>query len=187
MTLGLKHRLFNVDEYYRMAEAGIFDEDDRVELIEGEIIEMVPIGSRHAGVVKRLIALLSGLISEDKAILSAQDPVRLNDLSEPEPDVALLRARRDFYTESHPAPRDVLLIIEVADSSAESDREIKVPLYARAAVTEVWVVDVNADVIDVYRSPSSGSYVFHVGASRGDAVSPEALPEVKLKVSDILG
>jgi Uma2 family endonuclease len=187
MTVQLARRLFTVDEYYRMAEAGIFDEDDRVELIEGEIIEMVPIGSRHAGVVKRLIALLSGLISDDKAILSAQDPVRLNDLSEPEPDVALLRPRPDFYTESHPEPQDVLLVIEVADSSAESDRLIKVPLYARAAIPEVWVVDVNADVIDMYRSPSSGSYLFHAGASRGDTISPEALPEVRLKVSDILG
>jgi Uma2 family endonuclease len=99
--------------------------------------------------VKRLIALLSGLISEDKAILSAHDPVRLNDLSEPEPDVALLRPRPDFYSESHPAPRDVLLIIEVADSLAESDKEVKIPLYARAAVPEVWVVDVNVDAIDV--------------------------------------
>jgi Uma2 family endonuclease len=187
MTVQLARRLFTVDEYYRMAEAGIFQEDDRVELIEGEIVEMVPIGSHHAGVVKRLIALLSALISGDQAILAVQDPVRLSEFSEPEPDVALLRPRRDFYAEGHPGPLDVLLIIEVADSSAEADRDIKAPLYARAGVVEVWVIDVNGGVLDVYRHPSAGSYAVHLTAARGDIVSPESLPDVKLTVSEILG
>jgi Uma2 family endonuclease len=187
MTVQLARRLFTVDEFYRMADAGIFNEDDRVELIEGEIIQMVPIGSHHSGVVKRLNTLLSRSIREDQGLLSVQDPIRLDDLSEPEPDIALLRPRSDFYTESHPGPQDVLLIIEVADSSAESDRQIKAPLYARAAIIEVWVIDVNVGVIDVYRRPSAGSYELHVTVSRGDSVSPEALPDVRLQVSDILG
>jgi Uma2 family endonuclease len=187
MTVQLARRLFTVDEFYRMAEAGIFQADDRVELIEGEIVEMVPIGSHHAGVVKHLIALLSPLISADQAILSVQDPVRLSELSEPEPDIALLRPRSDFYSESHPGPMDVLLIIEVADSSAEADREIKAPLYARAGIAEVWVIDVEGRLLDVYHHPFSGTYAFHVTAARGDTVSPEALPDVRLKVSEILG
>jgi Uma2 family endonuclease len=187
MTVQLARRLFAVHDYYRMAEAGILHEDDRVELIEGEIVEMVPIGSHLAGVVKHLIALLSTQISGTQAILAAQDPVRLSELSEPEPDIALLRPRRDFYKESHPGPLDVLLIIEVADSSAEADREIKVPLYARAGIFEVWVIDVDGGLLDLYRNPLSGSYAFHVTAAHGDTVSPEAVPDVKLRVLDILG
>ncbi len=117
-----RHR-FNVADYHRMGEAGILNEDDRVELIDGEIIEMTPIGSPHGGRVKQLNYLLTRAVGEE-AIIAAQDPVILGDRSEPEPDLALLRPRADFYKESHPQPDDVLLLIEVADTSLEKDCQV---------------------------------------------------------------
>lgn len=116
MSRQFAKRWFSVDEYYRMAQAGILTEDDRVELIEGEVIAMSPIGSRHAGYVKRITAVLYGLVSR-KLIVSVQDPIHIDEFSEPQPDVALLRWREDSYTKSHPTPSDVLVVIEVADTS----------------------------------------------------------------------
>jgi Uma2 family endonuclease len=145
-------RLFNVDEYYRMAEFGIVREDERLELLEGEIIEMPPIGSHHSGAVNRLTALLTGRIGS-QAIVSVQNPLRLSDVSSPQPDCALLQPRPDFYTGSHPVPEDVLLLIEVADRSLDTDQQVKLPLYARASIPEVWIVALNDDAIEVYRGP----------------------------------
>jgi Uma2 family endonuclease len=129
MSYQIAKRWFSVDEYYRMAEAGILTEDDRVELIEGEIIEKGSITSRHAGCVNRLNAMLNRQF-EQAAIVSVQHPVRIDGYSEPEPDVAVLKLRDDFYSEGHPTPADVLLVVEVADSSVEFDRNKKLPLYA---------------------------------------------------------
>jgi Uma2 family endonuclease len=140
MGVQLARRLFTVAEYHKMAEAGILSEDDRVELLEGEIVAMSPIGSRHAGLVNRLNRLFSQRAG-DQVVVSVQNPVRLGGYSEPQPDLALLRPRADFYTSSHPGPEDVLLAVEVAETSAAVDREVKVPLYARFGVPEVWLVD----------------------------------------------
>src|ERR671938_544657 len=140
MSVQVAKRCFSVDEYYRMGEAGILTEDDRVELIEGEIIEMSPIGSRHAACVNRLNTLL-GRHLRQTAIVSVQNPIRLDAYSEPEPDVALLRPRADYYESGHPTPADALLIVEVADTSADYDRIIKLPLYAKAGIPEAWLVD----------------------------------------------
>jgi Uma2 family endonuclease len=123
---GQKHQ-FNVDDYYRMAEVGLLSEDHRVELIGGEIIEMSPIGSTHGGAVKRSSAFLNRKLG-DAAIVSVQNPVRLDDFSEPQPDIALLKPRKDFYSNSHPTPPDVLVVIEVADNSVAYDRNVKLPL-----------------------------------------------------------
>jgi Uma2 family endonuclease len=187
MAIELSRRHFTVDDYYRMAEAGILREDDRVELIEGEIIEMLPIGSLHASVVDRLSAFFLTQVPRDQAQVRSQNPVRLNDRSEPLPDVCLLQPKADYYASGHPGPEDVLLLIEVSDSTIAYDRGVKLPLYARSGIPEVWIVDLSAEAIEIYREPSDGAYRSASVARRGEQVSPAALPEVKLAVDSILG
>jgi Uma2 family endonuclease len=165
-----------------MADAGILSEDDRVELIEGEIFRMAAIGSRHAGCVNRLNRLFQGT----EAILAPQNPVYLNDLSEPEPDLALLRWRDDFYSSSHPKPDDVLLLIEVADSSIGFERRTKIPLYARCGIPEVWLIDLVENRVEIHRQPSATSYRDVRRLRKGDRISPLAFPELDLNVSDML-
>ncbi len=140
-----------------MAGAGLFGEDDRVELVGGEIIDMAPIGSRHAAAVDRLNRLLVSRLG-DRAIVRVQSPIRLDDLSEPQPDVTVLKPRADFYSDDHPGPADILLVVEVADTSAAWDRGVKVPLYAEAGAVEAWVVDLADEVVEVFRSPGAGRY-----------------------------
>lgn len=134
MSIQIEKRYFKVGEYHRMGEAGVFSEDDRVELIAGEIVEMPPIGRRHAACVDRLTELFSG---QPGVIVRVQNPVRLDEFTEVRPNVALLRRREDFYSRSHPTPAGVLLVVEVADTSSAYDREVKLPLYARSGVPEV--------------------------------------------------
>ena len=186
MTVQLARRLFTVDDYYRMAEAGILNEDDRVELIEGEIIEMAPIGSHHASSVMRLMALF-GRLTPDLATLSAQNPVRIDDYSEPEPDFMLLKPRADFYREAHPTPEDVLLLVEVADASITYDRRVKLPLYARAGIAEVWIVDLVRNRMDVFRTPSPRGYEETLSIERDGFVTPQAFPDLRIHASDVLG
>ena len=186
MAVQVSRRRFSVGEYYVMANAGIFHEDDRVELIEGAIVEMAAIGSRHQACVDRT-ALLFFQRADGRAIVRVQGPIRLSEYSEPQPDVALLRPRADFYAESHPGPPDVLLVIEVLLTSEEYDREIKVPLYARFGIPEVWLVDLEGGSIEVYREPSPQGYR-HVRTVRGDErLAPEALPGLELTARHILG
>lgn len=182
----VEQRLFTVEEYQRMGETGILGEDDRVELIEGRIVRMTPIGIPHTGAVKELLGLFSELAGA-RAVLSVQDPVVLGELSEPQPDVVLLKPPRATYRRRHPRPEDVLLLIEVADTSAAYDRDVKAPLYARAGIPEYWIVDVGRDVIEVFRSSSGDRYASVEERRPGDRISPEALPEVELAVSEILG
>lgn len=180
-----RHRL-TVADYYRMGEAGIFAPDARVELIEGEIIDMAPIGTRHGSTVKRLNALLVAAVGS-RAIVSVQDPLRLDDLSEPEPDLMLLQARADFYASAHPTAADVLLLIEVADTSARYDREIKLPLYARHGVCEVWIVDLEARLLRLFRAPSGETYT-QISTSAAPGRTPiAALPDVEIDLSQLLG
>lgn len=181
----VRHR-FTVQEYHRLAEAGLFTEDDRVELIEGDILDMSPIGSRHAACVKRLIRLLDRRIGE-RAIVAAQDPIQLDDRSEPQPDVALLKPRSDFYAAHHPRAAEVFLIIEVAETSVDYDRAVKVPLYARFGIPEVWLVNVAEDVVEVYRTPSAEGYREMQPLPRGTRVSLEALSNLELTTDEILG
>jgi Uma2 family endonuclease len=186
MSVQIARKHFTVSEYYRMAETGIISEDDRVELIEGEVIEMTPIGIAHAACVKRLITLItrSTLTSIQ---LSIQDPIHLNQFSEPQPDIALLKFRQDYYNNSHPTASDVLLIIEVSDTSADYDRNIKLPLYAAAGILEVWLVDLNREVLEVYLQPGGRGYQIMKEYHHGEALSPQFHSALTLKVDDILG
>jgi Uma2 family endonuclease len=185
MPVILPRRRFTVDEYYRMAELGILRAGERVELIEGEIIQMEPIGSRHAGCVNRLTQLLVRLVGDD-ALVTIQNPVRLSDLSEPQPDVAVVRPRPDSYMTAHPGPDEVLLIIEVADTTVGFDRGTKAPLYALAAIPEYWVVDISADTLEVYREPDAVGYRDVRTYHRGDVLHPVMLPELDLPVASVL-
>ena len=141
-----------------MVDAGILHEDDRVELIEGEIVDMSPIGSSHAGCVNKLLALLPRALSADAVIVSAQNPLHLSEYSEPQPDLSVLRARDDFYTASHPTAADVVLVIEVADTSLTYDRRTKLPLYARSGIAEAWLVDLVNHVVEVHTVPTAAGY-----------------------------
>jgi Uma2 family endonuclease len=186
MSVQVERRPFNVDDYYRMAEAGILTEDDRVELIEGEVIKMSPIGSRHAACVDRLNSLLS-LFAGQTAIVRVQNPIRIDDYSEPQPDVSLLKPRADFYAESHPTPADILLVIEVADTSVEYDRHVKVPLYAQAGIPEVWLVNLSEDLIEIYTVAADGSYKNIRRVKRGESLSLQAIPDMTFSVDAVLG
>ena len=184
MAVALTRRTFTVDEYHKMAEAGILHEDDRVELIEGEIINMTPIGSRHTACVKKLNRLFAELLGSE-VIISVQDPLRLGDTSEPEPDIALLRPRPDFYAERHPSADDTLLVVEVADTSLVYDREVKVPLYARAGLAEVWLVDLVQQQVLVHRNPAAQGYQEVHAKRSGDRLAAKALA-IEVAVDDIL-
>ena len=176
------HHRFSVAAYHRMISEGILSEDDPVELIRGEIIEKMPVGATHAAAVKRLNRIFAGL---ESVIVSVQDPILLDD-SEPEPDLALLRYRDDFYAGQKPTAADVRLLIEVADSSLAYDRQIKLPLYARAKIGEVWIVDLIDTQVEVYRDPNpEGDFASRSIATRGDRLGPTALEGWSLDVEKI--
>lgn len=148
---------YSVDDYYRMAETGILRSGDRVELIKGEIIDMAPIGSRHAAAVTRIGQALHRVVAV-QAIVATQNPVRLDRYSEPQPDIALLRPREDFYATAHPGVTDVLLIIEVAGSTLDYDRDTKLPLYASYGIPEVWLVDIKNNNFSIHLEPQATGY-----------------------------
>jgi Uma2 family endonuclease len=184
MSVQLARRLFTVDEYYQMAQAGILSEDDRVELLEGEIVQMTPIGSRHADCVDRLTQRFVERLAR-RAIVRVQNPIRLGARSEPQPDLALLKPHRS-YAEAHPGPQDVILVVEVADTSAETDRAIKLPLYARAGIPEAWLVDLPGNGLEVYRLPTHLGYQEVQRLGHGESLAPIVFPDLVLRVDDIL-
>jgi len=186
MAMPLAAHRFTVDEYHRMGEAGVFHEDDRVELLDGQIVQMTPIGIRHAACVNRLNALIIGLAGT-RATVSIQNPLILGEHHEPQPDVAVLRYRADGYQTGHPRALDTLLVVEVADTSLAYDRDVKLPRYARAAVPEVWLVDLTAERIAVYREPQGDAYARIRSAGPGDILTPVHFPDVTLAVTDMLG
>jgi Uma2 family endonuclease len=177
---------FTVAEFERMGEAGVFTKDARLELIEGEIIEMSPIGSRHAACVNFISRFLNQALG-NAALVSTQNPIRLNDFSEPEPDITLLRLRNDFYRDAHPTPADVLLIIEVADTTLAYDRQVKAPLYAKAGVAEVWIINLTEEQIEVYAEPSDGTYQTISNFRRGEEVRAHTITNLVVGVADVLG
>jgi Uma2 family endonuclease len=181
----MRHR-FTADEYERMGAVGLLGEDDRVELIEGEIVEMTPIGSRHAACVARLGSLFSAAVG-DGAIVWVQNPVRLGARSEPQPDLALLLPRPDFYAGGHPRPSDILLVVEVSDTTATWDRDVKAPLYGTAGIPETWVVDVTEGHVHVFSGPSPEGYADVRRAEPGDTITTTVLDGLTVGVSDILG
>lgn len=181
-------RRFTADEYHRMAEAGILHEDDRLELMDGDIIEMAAAGSRHVACVNDLTRWSVTHVG-NRAIVSVQNPVRLSSGREPEPDVVLLRPRPDRYRGSLPTAADVLLLIEVADTTLAYDRDFKLARYAEARIPEVWIFDLDAESerVLVYRSPRDGAYQYAATVERGGTLSPEAFPDLTLQVDEILG
>jgi Uma2 family endonuclease len=185
MPSGIEKRRFNVDEYYAMVHAGILSERDRVELIDGEIVTMTPIGPVHAAAVARATHALMRSAGE-RAIVWVQNPIRLNAFSEPQPDLVLLRRRDDFYRAAHPGPADVLRIIEVADSSLRYDRDVKAALYARHGVVEYLLVDLAASTVTSYLSPEGATYQVVAVHGRGEVMAPIALPDCTLTVDDLL-
>ena len=162
-----------------MAKADIFEPDDRVELIDGEVFELTPVGSRHAAAVRRLNHLFRRV--GDGAIVSVQSPIQVGEFSEPQPDLAILPFRADFYEDHHPMPPDIHLVIEVADTSLRHDLVRKAPLYVAGGVPEVWVVDLATDTLHVSRGGQT------VQLRAGDSVSPAAFPDLVLEVTNILG
>jgi Uma2 family endonuclease len=179
-------KLFTVDEYYQMAEAGILHEDSRVELIEGEIIQMSPIGIRHASCVSRAIKLFMTKLG-DRIWLSPQNPVRLSNITEPQPDIQLLKPRADFYGSRHPVADDTYLVLEVSDTTLRYDRDRKLPLYAKSGVREVWIEDLQANQILVYRKPKGKRYLTAMVFHLGQQISLAAFPDISFNVDDLIG
>jgi Uma2 family endonuclease len=180
-------RLFTTDEYHAMAESGILSEDDRVELIEGEIWQMSPIKERHFAGVTRLDYLFKGGLGVAAATVATQNPVYFDERSEPQPDVLVLRFRTDFYAERLPIPSDVFLLVEVSDTTVDYDRRVKVPFYGSHDIPEAWLVDLNRSILEVYRGPSPQGYREVLTLRRGDQISPLAFPDLQLPVDAILG
>ncbi len=180
-----KKHITNVAEWQKMGEAGIFPPESRLELINGEIIEMAPISAPHASHSKRLNKLFSSLIQKS-AIVAIQDPLQLSDLSEPQPDFMLLHPNSDFYYENHPTAKDVFLLIEVADSSLKFDQITKLRLYALHNIPEYWLLNVNDACIEVYRQPQEDSYAEKTTLRAGDKITLSQLKNISINVADML-
>ena len=176
---------FNVAEFYQLEELGFFLDGPRVELLDGEIIEMPPPGPDHSGHVNSVSHLLFRKCG-DKYLITSQNPVRLSDISEPQPDFAVVKFRADFYTKAHPKPSDVLLLVEVSASSLRYDLARKSDAYARARIADYWVVDLNARCVHVFSKPRAGKYTAQRIAKGGDALTAAGLPEISVRVSEML-
>jgi Uma2 family endonuclease len=186
MRIEAPRKRFTVDEYYRMADVGILTHSDRVELIEGEIVEMSPIGDRHAMSVNRANMIFARGLG-DRVVVSVQNAAHMDRYNEPQPDVVLIRPREGFYGTGHPNPEDVVLLIEVSETTLRFDRAVKLPVYARNGIVEVWIVDLKADAIHVYREPNGLIYTSVATRRRDEDVSPQAFPDFTIKVSELLG
>lgn len=186
MSAELKRKLFTVSEYHKMITSGILSERDKVELIRGEVVGMAPIGSRHASYVNRLSNLLKMLLGE-KAIISVQNPITLSEYSEPQPDVVVLRPQADFYVNAHPTPSDVFWLIEVAETTMDYDKKVKLPLYAESGVPEVWLVNLPKTRLEVYRFPFEDTYQEIRLYQRGQSLNLNQFPEINVSINDLLG
>jgi len=184
MPVQTPHR-FSVWDYYRMAETGVLRPDARIELLEGQIIDVEPIGPFHGGSLNRLNRLFNRL-SRGRWLVTAQNPVHLGEFSEPQPDLMLVKPEPDDYTTRHPSPGDVFLLIEVAQASLDYDREQKLPAYGRAGIHEVWIVNLANRTIEVYREPHFGGYESKVVLRSGEKASPLAFPDVTVDVARLL-
>ena len=182
MVAKTKPRLFNVDEYYAMADAGILTEDDRVELLDGEIVAMSPIGSSHADCVDNLTRLLITQAGQ-RAVVRVQNPVRLGERTEPQPDLVLVKWRS--YSSAHPGPEDVLLLIEVSDTSVDMDRSVKLPMYARSGIREVWIVNLPAQIVEVYSEPAGSEYTRSRVVGADGELAPGAFSDVSLSTDQV--
>lgn len=186
MSVEAREHRFTVDDFHRMAETGILSPNDRLELIDGVVIEMTPTYPPHASTVKRLAKALFSLLA-DRATIGVQDSIVLHDRSQPVPDLSVARYRDDFYGSAHPRPEDLHFLVEVADSSTERDRREKIPRYASAGVPEMWLVVLPDDRIEVHRDARGETYATVEVLHRGDAVAPRDFPDAELSVDEILG
>lgn len=184
-SLLLPTRKISIETYHKMVEIGVFNEDERIELIRGEIIEMSPVGIKHATCVKKLNQLFAQKLGI-KIILGVQDPIKLNDNSEPQPDLVLLKPKSDFYATGHPKPEDILLLIEVSDRSIEYDRQIKIPLYAENKIQEVWLININESLIQVYQNPQGKLYKNITNYQINDTINLTCFPDCQIKVNKVL-
>lgn len=182
MTTTIEYRQFTIADVDQMVASGILAEDEHVELIEGQLIKMSPPGILHAACVDRLNKLFSRQVADD-IIISVQNPLTINEILQPEPDVMLLAPRADFYTKARPTAPDVLLLVEVSDSSLAYDQEIKLPLYARAGVREVWLVNLSEQSIDCYSHPTAQGYRLCERFFAGDTIQPDVMPHVTVDVA----
>ncbi|MGI8639592.1 MAG: Uma2 family endonuclease [Pyrinomonadaceae bacterium] len=182
----LPHRKFSVDEYHYFIEQGVFKPEERLELWEGEFIEMSPIGKKHAGSVAALSDMLKDFLGR-KALVWAQNPIVLDDFSEPQPDVCLLQRREDFYRKTSAAAKDVLIVMEVADTTLKYDREVKFPRYAANGIEEAWLIDLENDRIEIHTAPTENGYSLIKILHRGQIAESSVLPELKISVDEILG
>jgi len=179
-----RHR-WTVDEYHRMGQVGLLDPDLRVELLDGEVVEMAPIGDLHAAISNRLTRLLVVSIGE-RGIVAVGNPVRLNLHSEPQPDFAVLRPRADYETRG-PRPADVMLAVEVSDTTLRRDRRVKLVLYARAGIGKFWIVNLETRELEIYRSPTGDAYASVERKGPGDITTIDALSGVTVAIGQILG
>jgi Uma2 family endonuclease len=186
MAVQITRWQFTADDYERMVETGILGKNDRVELIDGEVIAMSPIGPPHAAIVNRLNAILHRQFA-GTAIVSVQNPIRLNDYSEPQPDLAVLHPNDDYYAQAHPTPADILLLVEVADSSLEYDSEEKMPRYAQNTIPEVWLIDVEHQTVTQYALPSIVGYHHQVTLARGQMLVAQTIPGLDIAIDTIFG
>ena len=185
-TQTITRKRFTADEFHHMWDAGIFPEDKRFELIRGVILEMPAAKPSHSGRVNRLNHLFTARLGES-ATLSIQNPAAIDDYSEPSPDVSLLKPRGDFYTQSHPLPEDVLLLIEISDTTLRFDTRIKSLIYAEAGIPEYWILNIPQNVLEVRTEPANGRYTRHELLRHGQTVSPLGLPGESFWVDEILG
>jgi Uma2 family endonuclease len=186
MRAEITKKLFTVAEYYRMAEVGILDPEARLELLEGEIVEMSPVGVRHVNCVNRANNLFARRLGE-RAIVSVQNPLQLSEYTEPQPDVVLLKPSDDFYAQKKISWEDAILVIEVSDTTLRHDRDRKLPLYAKAGVSELWIEDLKHDTIFVYRDPGPKTYASALAFCRGDSINVAAFADITFKVEDLIG
>ncbi len=186
MTALPARKIFTVAEYHKMIDAGVFVGNSDYELIEGEIVKKITQGDFHIACINRLTRIFSRNCGDD-VILSVQNAVVISNISEPEPDVTLLKFREDFYASGKAAQEDVLLLIEVSDSTIKYDRTMKIPLYAEAGIVEVWLVNLPRQISEIYTEPENGKYKIVKKCEKSQVVSPKLLPEINLKVSDIIG
>ena len=184
MPAQTRHR-FSVREYYRMGETGVLTPDARVELLNGEIIDMSPIGPFHGGVVTYLTEVFA-VRSRGRWLTRVQNPLRLSEESEPQPDLLLVKPCADFYRKRHPAPEDVYLLVEVSETSLEVDRDEKLPAYGRAGIPEAWLVDLNEETVEVYREPHFSGYASRTVLRAGQKVAPQAFPDVAVDMAELL-
>ncbi len=180
----VEHYRVRVRDFHKMAEVGIFGENDRIELIEGALIRMAPIGSLHAGTVTQLSQLFTGLAA-NRAVVYAQNPIVLGKHSELQPDIALLQPRADFYKQSLPGPRDTLLVIEIADTTLSYDRETKIPLYAQYGIAEAWLIDLRSRRLEIFLKPASDGYRRILRPADNERVAPSLRPEMAIHVGHL--